>query len=301
MTKKSLHISIGIAAYNEEKNIRSLLKDLLSQSEEGFALDKIFVSCDGCNDRTAEFARSVDGKKVVVFDNKDRQGKTRGLQQVIDAFESDIIVLFDADVKLANQRVLTSVVNMFLADKKTVLVGGNTEPFAPRTFFERAVYSTFIVFQQSRRTMHGGHNIYGCNGGCMAIEKSFAKSLHLPAVANDDDFIYFTAKAKGLQFRHTPDATVYYKLPTHLSDFLKQSFRSDPQAVVLNMEEMFGDIVAQEYQRPVALYAKFIWNAFKRYPLETIYIMFVRGVCLPLYPLITRNYKLDWFTATSTK
>jgi hypothetical protein len=64
---------------------------------------------------------------------------------------------------------------------------------------------------------------------------------------------------------------------------------------------MFGDIVAQEYQRPVALYAKFIWNAFKRYPLETIYIMFVRGVCLPLYPLITRNYKLDWFTATSTK
>lgn len=295
------HISIGLAAFNEAKNIHSLLNDLLTQVSDNYVLDQIYVSCDGCTDDTAKIASSVDQNKITVFENQDRKGKTRGLQQILKAFESDVIVFFDADVKLGTENVVHEVVSTFLSDSKTVVVGGNTEPFAPQTFFERAVYSTFVVFQQSRNTFHGGHNIYGCNGGCMAIRKDFAKTLKLPSVTNDDDYIYFSAKAQGLQFRHNPKAIVYYKLPTKLSDFLKQSFRSDPQAVAVNLESTFGKIVAEEYQRPKLIYIKFIWNAFKRYPLETLFIMFVRGVCLPLYPLISRHYKLDWYTAASTK
>ena len=105
----------------------------------------------------------------------------------------------------------------------------------------------------------------------------------------------------GYKFSYTKNAKVYYKLPSHLKDYLKQCFRSNPQAVVINMEKLFGELVSKEYERPKMFYFMSIAKQLLKHPLETLYIIFVNAVLLPLYPLVVRRYKMEWFTAFSTK
>ena len=50
---KKLTVSVGIPAYDEEANIKSLLEAILQQRQENFILKSIIVVSDGSTDRTA--------------------------------------------------------------------------------------------------------------------------------------------------------------------------------------------------------------------------------------------------------
>ncbi len=294
-------VSVGISAYNEEKNISNILKDILSQKQDNWRLKEILVYCDGCADNTVQKAKKVRSKLIKIVDNKDRKGKVFRVAQMFRDFKSDLFVLFDADLTFKDSNVIKNLIEPFYKRNKIVLVGGNTRPLLPKTFFERAVYSTFMVFDESRKKINGGNNIFGCNGGCMAIKKEFAKSLKFPNIINEDDFLYFSCLSKNLHFRHVRKAVVFYKLPNKFKDYLKQSFRSNPPAVILNFKKYFGDIVEKEYKRPKIFMIKNVLKVFKENPAEVAYISFINALIRPLYSLISKKFKLSWYTAESTK
>lgn len=297
---KSLSVTVGISAYNEEKNIQNILRDILAQTQSNWSLKEVLVYCDGCTDKTQERAHAVDSKIITAIDDHKRLGKVGRVNQLFQDAKGDIIIIFDADLKLANKKVIDEIVTKF-SDTNATVVGGNTQPFAPQTFFETAVYTTFQVFEESRKQMKNGNNIFGCNGGCIALRRKFAKSIEIPNVINEDDFIYFTCISQGLTFIHAPKAVVYYKLPKKLKDYLKQSFRSDPEAVSLNFSKYFGELVDEEYYRPKSFMIKAIAKVFLQYPFATLYIIAIKALLIPLYPIISKRYKLEWYTAKSTK
>jgi len=53
-----MKITIGIPAYNEEKNIGNLLNDILNQKLEHNILEKILVISDNSTDKTDEIVSS---------------------------------------------------------------------------------------------------------------------------------------------------------------------------------------------------------------------------------------------------
>ena len=55
---KKLTVTIGIPAYNEEKNIGRLLKSLSNQKGDDFTLNEIVVLSDGSTDMTNEIVHS---------------------------------------------------------------------------------------------------------------------------------------------------------------------------------------------------------------------------------------------------
>ena len=82
---KSLAVTIGIPAYNEEANIAFLLEDILKQRQETFQLKKILVISDGSADATADIARRYESSGVCVKDDGERKGKAMRLNEIFDA------------------------------------------------------------------------------------------------------------------------------------------------------------------------------------------------------------------------
>jgi len=293
-------VTVGISAFNEGKNIRKIVNQILMQNENGWRLREVIVMSDGSSDNTVSEVQKINDERVKIFEDHKRFGKSYRINQILKKSKGEITVLFDGDIKIGNEAVISSLVEKF-REENVMVVGGNTKPFTPKTFFEKAVYSTFLVFEDSRMRIKNGNNIFGCTGGCMAIRKRFAKQIEIPSVINDDDFIYFSCIKAGFEFRHASDAEAYYKLPKTLKDYLKQVFRSDPHAVSQNFTQYFGNLVKDEYKRPLPFYMHSILKSFIKNPIGVTYMIFVNVVCVPLFPVVSKRYKLDWFRSISTK
>jgi len=294
-------VSVGISAYNEGKNIQKVLKQVLGQEQRGWRLSDVIVIDDGSSDRTAALARKVKNQKVKVIRDENRLGKSIRLGQFFQKAKGDYFVVLDGDISLTEKNLISKLVDGFGDDEAVVLVGGEPRPYMPKSFFERAVYATYLVFNDSRHSLNGGNNIFGCIGSCLALRGSFAKGLRMPPTMNDDDFLYFSCISAGYKFRNLPNAVVNYRLPTNHLDYLRQSFRSNPPAAIRNTRKYFGDIVEREYHRPLSFLMKSILRAFRKGPIAASYIVLINLLLTPFYSLIVRRYKLSWFTASSTK
>ncbi len=298
---RSKRVSVGISAYNEEKNIKNVLRDILSQNQNGWKLKEILVYCDGCTDKTAENVMKIKNRHIKLVNDGRRAGKTKRVGQIFHEFDGDYIVMFDADIRLSGRNIINNLMDAFDKNPNIRLVGGNSIPFFPKTFFEKANYSTFMVFYQSRTTLHCGQNIFGCTGHCLALRRDLAREIKFPKIMNEDVYIYLFNKSMGYDFYHVHKAVVYYKLPTKLSDYLKQIFRSNPEAVHQNFERYFDKLVSEEYRRPFKFYAAAIFKVFLEDPLPTMYIIIINIIAQPFYAFITKRYKVAWPTAQSTK
>src|SRR5438067_1210590 len=96
-------ITIGISAYNEEKNIGNLLQSIFAQKFTDIQLAEVLVYSDGSTDNTVATAASWS-KRVTVHEGKKRKGKWYRLNQMMHQAKGDIIVFLDADVILGSPR-----------------------------------------------------------------------------------------------------------------------------------------------------------------------------------------------------
>jgi len=86
-----LKITIGIPAYNEEKNIASIITKLKKIT------DSIIVCDDGSSDMTSEISKNLG---VVVISHKKNMGYGAAIRTIFQKsveLDSDILVTFDAD------------------------------------------------------------------------------------------------------------------------------------------------------------------------------------------------------------
>lgn len=300
--KKIFKVSVGIAALNEEKSIGEVLDSILSQNQTGWFLNEVLVYSDGSRDKTASEAgkRNKDLVKAIAF--KERKGKSFRLNQIFRKFKGDFLVLFDADVKIADRNVISNLIKEFNKGDNIMLVGGDSRVFPPTNFFEKAIYTSYYVYFKSREELRGGNNVFACTGACIALKKEFAKKIKIPrGIINDDTYLYFTCIKSGHVFKYAAEARVYYKMAANLNDFLRQMFRSQPEAVKLVYKKYFGDLINKEYYRPPLFYLKAIFEIFIKNPLGTLYMIGLKVLTIPFYPYFSRKYKLSWFTAVTTK
>jgi len=298
--KKNITISIGICAYNEEQNIKSVINNALLQKQEGWTLSEVLVYSDGSTDQTENKVKSIKSNHLKLIVGKNRLGKTRRLNQLFRDFSSNILIVLDADIKLKDENVVTKIVQEFKSNNAIMLVGGNSTPIRPKTFFQKAVYSTFKVFYASRINFRGGHNVFGCTGSILGIRSAFAKKLTLPAVVNEDAYMYLKCKEKGYEFRYVDSAVIYYKLPENVKDYVRQVLRSEPTAVSHDLSDYFKDIES-ELRRPLFPYVRNVIKEFFINPLGVSLMITLNFACLPFMGMIQKKYSLNWFTATSTK
>ncbi len=244
-------ITIGIPAYNEQANIGHLLDSIILQSETNFALNRILVVCDGCTDETGGIARqkALLDHRIQVVDDKRRSGKLKRLEQIYAANRSDILLVLDADVFLPRRDFLQHIISGF--DSFAVgLVGGHSQPVPGQSLAGKLLVGRSRVWQLIRTTYLHGNNVYNSRGCCLAMRKSFARSVHFPSdIASDSQYLYFLAIHNGWLFKFSSPAVVYYREPESLTDYSTQRTRSRSEKNLLT--KYFGLEILSAYKIPV--------------------------------------------------
>ena len=117
------HISVVVAAYNEEDTIGAVL-DALGELD----LDmEVIVVNDGSTDRTAAIIESRTGPRLQLI-SKPNGGKGTALRAGFEAASGSIIVIQDADVELSPARIPDLIAPILAGDADVVLVPDSSNP-----------------------------------------------------------------------------------------------------------------------------------------------------------------------------
>lgn len=217
-------VAVVIPAYNEAASIRQLLLQVIDQTQTEFTLQRIVVYSDGSSDETVSQAQSVQDSRIQVIVNEKRGGLAAALNALFAEIDSDVAILLNADIRLADQHVISRLVTPIVhgqADLTSALI----EELPARNFFEAVLAAGMEWKKQMFQAWQGGHNFFTCFGPARALSKRLYQTIHIPFGAVDDGYSYLFCKQRGLTFRFVPSAVVQYRLPQNFSDHAKQSFR----------------------------------------------------------------------------
>ena len=99
----SKDVTVGICAYNEERNIERCIRSVYSQRTRGFRIREIIVVSSGSTDRTDDIVRSLQHGRdeIRLIRQERREGKNSAINALLDAKSCDLVVMLNADNVLA--------------------------------------------------------------------------------------------------------------------------------------------------------------------------------------------------------
>jgi cellulose synthase/poly-beta-1,6-N-acetylglucosamine synthase-like glycosyltransferase len=217
----SLKTAVGICAFNEEKNIRALLQNLIS--EQNLPEDcRIIIVCSGCTDRTLEAVREFCAKdeRIEPIIEKTRKGKANALNRIFkDARKSaDILILANADA-LPERGSITYLVSA-LENSKAGVVFAQPMPFnGPDGISYRIV-----------RVIWRLHHLISLlrspklSGELCAIRTTCLREIP-ESIVTDEPYIELVIRKQNYEIRYLPKAVVRIRCPTNIVDLQKQRKR----------------------------------------------------------------------------
>jgi glycosyltransferase involved in cell wall biosynthesis len=295
-------VSVGIAAFNAEANIREILRAVSSQRQEQVTVAEIIVHSDHSTDGTIAAARESADPRLRIVDSPEQRGFAASAGSMLAMFTGDALVLLNDDIRIQDDRFIEKIA-MPIFQGGADFAGANLEPLPPRTFVERASVSVFRVWERIRESLPQRDNVFTCDGAAMCLSARFARSIKPPSdpaqMGNVDAFFYFTCLTAGYRYAHAVDAVAYYRSPASLGDYLSRNSRNDSQRVLL--ERQFGSVVAASFRvRPVLYWRSVAVEAFRN-PLVAVFV-FIAGFYIRFKAQSTaRNASATWEVLQSSK
>lgn len=301
MNTLPIQLSVGIPAYNESNNTAGLVKSVLSQVGDSFVLREIIVISDGSSDDTVAKARSVHDPRLNVVDSKDRKGKAGRCNELFDMFTTDVLIQFDADMRLLHTNVIEEMVKVMKVGGYG-FVCGNLVPLDPKSYVEKlanfgiAAWTDILNELGPEKSM-----LHHCVGGARLFTRGTLRDFRFPSEVEmgEDVYTYFTLLKQGVRIGYAPAAVVNYRLASTFKDYVKQMHRF--LTTTDTMSNQFGHNV---YEREDLITTRLKLKAFIRRALKTNPIIPIGYACLQLYARLTvwkyKRTKL-WDIASSTK
>ncbi|MHA1471371.1 MAG: glycosyltransferase, partial [Candidatus Asgardarchaeia archaeon] len=216
-----MDVSIGICAYNEEKNIGKIINALLKQRIHVAKIKEIIIVSSGSTDNTNiivnAYAKKYD--KVKLFIQKKREGKASAINIFLKNAIGEILVLESADtIPLPN--TIENLVLPFI-DQKIGMTGGRPIPVNDkRTILGYTIHLLWTL----HHLISISHPENPKFGEIIAFRKGIVKRVPKKTVV-DEAWIQAMVAKKGFKFKYVPSAIVLNKGPETVSDFLRQRRR----------------------------------------------------------------------------
>lgn len=298
--KNKLRISIGIPAFNEEKNISKLLESILKQKTKPNSITELIIANDGSKDNTLTEIKKHKSKKIKIINGKIRKGKPYRLNQIFSKFTGDILVLLDADIYIHDTNFINKIVSPFTKKTSVGLVSANNLPIRPRALYGRIWYTAEMMWYEMRKNTDDSTHLYNNSGCSIALIKKFAKQIHMPVEAiADQQFMYMLCKSKGFEFFFNKDATIYYLPPQTFNDILIQYQRSEGE------DEQFIKYFGTDAKKFLVIPFKMKLTGFLYSFINNPFYTVISVVFLKYLFYITKNIKAKssvlWKTTKSTK
>lgn len=285
-------VTIGIPAFNEEKNIASLLRSIRAQKTETIRLVEVIIVSDGSTDGTVPTIQKLRNKTIRLITHTTRRGQSASQNQILSSATGDILILLNADVTLKNPHTLEKLTAP-ISQKAADLVSMRTRPInASTTLLTKILNASITWKEQMYESWNQGNNIYTCSGRVRAFSKRFYRSFRFKQSVGEDAFSFISARKMGMRYSYENGATVYYRLPEVWSDHVKQSIR------------FFHSVAAMPnamsvYTIPRTLVLKSIIASAIRQPLLLCY--FPMLVVIRAMSLLTPKTNNTWDIALSSK
>jgi poly-beta-1,6-N-acetyl-D-glucosamine synthase len=288
-----MNISVGVCAYNEEKNLGILLNKLLTDISKEIPIKEIIVVSDGSSDKTNIIIKSFQGrsKKIKAIIRKNRYGKVNAINEIIKKANSDIIIMESAD-NIPKDGAYKRLIEPF-KDESIGIIGGRIVPINKGNGF-MTFLGTFMY------KLHHEIAVEDPKYGELIAFRNVINKVPLSAV--DEECIAMLVCNKGYRGVYCPEAIVYNKTPTNIGDFVKQRRRIYAGHLELKMKYKFhvptvsnSTIFLQIFQDKPYLKKNIGW-IIPAVMLE-LYSRFLGAVDL----LIFKKHHYKWDMACSTK
>lgn len=288
-----LDISIGVCAYNEEKNIRQLLNSIAGQKTESVAIKEIIVVSDGSTDKTDEIIKNFSWEGKTRFIRlRERTGKYAAVNEFIKNAISSVFVLASADIML-DRSAIEHLCEPFVSDQKVGMTGAHPIPVNQKDSF-----LGYVVNLQWY--LHHKLALVWPKFGELVAFRSIIDVL--PPTFVDEEQIASAILAKGYLLKYAPDAIVYNKGPRRIGEFISQRRR-----IYAGHAALYRD-----YNYKVATLGGsrvlkcFLDNLGRGYPVRITWMigaMILESISRALgrYDLIFKKKHLKWAIAQSTK
>jgi poly-beta-1,6-N-acetyl-D-glucosamine synthase len=122
-------VSIGVFAYNEEKNIGHLLESLLKQKTKKIEINEILVVSSGSTDNTNNIVKdfSKKNKKIKLLAQEKREGKAAAINLFLNHAKNNLVVVESGDT-ITKEDCIENLCSPFLKNEKLGLTGARSIP-----------------------------------------------------------------------------------------------------------------------------------------------------------------------------
>lgn len=212
---EAIRCSIGVMAYNEERNIGNLLQALCAQHLESVSIGEIVVVASGCTDNTecvVEEEMRCDARIRMLVQQK-REGKMSAINLFLHNARYGVVVIINADV-LPEQDCIERLVGPF-ADPKVGITGGR--PVAVNSRDTLPGFAAHLLWD-----MHHQISLSDPKMGELIAYRNFPEIEISPDTVDDEGIVEELVARKGMRKVYCPEAIVYLRGPTTARDFVKR-------------------------------------------------------------------------------
>lgn len=296
---KKPSVTIGIPAYNEEKNIKSLLQSVLTQKTTNYDLKKIIVISDASTDTTDQIVASFQDVRIQLVKNINRKGQNYCQNKIFALANTDIVILFEADSCPKNNEYVQKLLSPIKDDPRVHVVQGNPKPLPPHTLTERVLYFKDRAFWQSiQKEEYKEKVVSGVSG--RAFTKSVYKQLLWPSGVPEDMYAFLWCKDRNINIDFQSEAHCWFRLPQTFNDYMKKRKKIATGTDALN--KYFSPSVTKKYYslHPF-LMIKMVMILLVTHPLLLINYLVYVGLEKIRFSKVNIQFTDYWETAETTK
>lgn len=212
--------SIGLCAYNEADNIGRAIDSVMSQRFDGFVMEKVIVVSSASDDGTDDIVRSrmeMYGCLELIAQTE-RKGKNHAINAFLDAKDTEIVIIMNADNILEKEDSLQHLLEPF-RNPEIGIVGGH--PIALNKGETAASFASKFEW-----VVH--HHVAMITPKIGELIAYRDIGFRLPTdTQNDEELMRMRIEAAGFKPAYAPEATVLIRGPETKEDFIKQRVRTN--------------------------------------------------------------------------
>jgi biofilm PGA synthesis N-glycosyltransferase PgaC len=219
----ALKITVGVCAYNEEKNIGNLLNNIANQQQLP-PNSEILVVCSGCTDNTAKIVQQHCERdpRIKLIIESERLGKASAMNHILAQGKGDAFIFISADT-LPWKACFSGLISRLQA-KNVGLVCGKPVPQNNNDSLTDKLVNTLWQFHDHVFKELNDAGLAKHATEVFIIRRGIIDKIPKETI-NDDAHIALTAKKKGWLIKYNSDSGVSICGPKTFSDYVKQRRR----------------------------------------------------------------------------
>ncbi len=215
--------TIGICAYNEDKNIKQLLESLPKQ---GLLNDyEVLIVCSGCTDKTIEISQAYAkrDRRIKIFVETKRTGKASAVNHILENAQGSTIIFVSADT-LPHNNCFFNLVSRLNSANNIGITCGRPVPIENTKSQVNKIVRLLWLFHDHVFKELNDSGIARHASEVFALRKEIAEKMPSQTV-NDDAYLAVLAKKKGWLIKYEPKAVVSISGPRTFSEYFRQRRR----------------------------------------------------------------------------